>query len=38
VKDSRMYQLVRQTRPVTNRIFEIRFQDPGVRVYDITFG
>ena len=34
----RMYQLVRQARPVSARTFEIEFLDPGVRAYDFTFG
>jgi len=38
VVEPRMYQLVRQARPVSSRTFEIEFQDPGVRAYDFTFG
>lgn len=38
VQAPRMYQLVRQTRPVADRIFEIEFIDPGVRAYVFTFG
>jgi hypothetical protein len=38
VHDARLYQLVRQTRPVTDRTFEIEFIDPGVRAYVFTFG
>jgi hypothetical protein len=34
----RMYQLVRQARPVADRTFEIEFLDPGVRAYVFTFG
>ena len=34
----RMYQLVRQSRPVADRGFEITFLDPGVRAYAFTFG
>ncbi|HEX7945139.1 MAG TPA: cytochrome c biogenesis protein DipZ, partial [Phenylobacterium sp.] len=34
----RMYQLVRQSRPVADRTFEIDFQDPGARAYVFTFG
>ncbi len=34
----RMYQLVRQARPVADRTFEIEFQDPGARAYVFTFG
>jgi thiol-disulfide isomerase/thioredoxin len=38
VQDPRLYQLVRQTRPVEDRTFEIEFLDPGVRAYVFTFG
>jgi thiol-disulfide isomerase/thioredoxin len=34
----RLYQLVRQSRPVADRTFEIEFQDPGARAYVFTFG
>jgi thiol-disulfide isomerase/thioredoxin len=38
VVEPRMYQLVRQARPVAARTFEIEFLDPGVQAYDFTFG
>lgn len=38
VQEGRLYQLVRQTRPVADRTFEIEFLDPGVRAYSFTFG
>ncbi len=38
VRDGRLYQLARQSGPVNDRIFEIEFLDPGVRVYAFTFG
>lgn len=38
VRGPRMYQLVRQARPVQDRTFEIEFLDPGVRAYVFTFG
>ncbi len=38
VQQARMYQLVRQARPVADRIFEIEFFDVGVRTYSFTFG
>src|ERR1700736_619505 len=38
VQDPRLYQLVRQKRPVEDRTFEIEFLDPGVRAYVFTFG
>ena len=34
----RMYQLIRQTQPIADRLIEIEFFDPGVQVYDFTFG
>ena len=36
--DPRLYQLVRQPGPVTDRTFEITFLDPGVQAYAFTFG
>ena len=38
VSEDRMYQLVRQKGAVKDRTFEIEFFDPGVRIYDFTFG
>jgi thiol-disulfide isomerase/thioredoxin len=38
IREPRMYQLVRQARPVADRAFEIEFLDPGVRAYVFTFG
>jgi thiol-disulfide isomerase/thioredoxin len=38
VKEPRLYQLVRQTRPIADRTFEIEFLDAGVRAYVFTFG
>ena len=38
LKDPRMYQLVRQTRPVADRTFEIEFQSAGPGAYVFTFG
>jgi hypothetical protein len=34
----RLYQLIRQPGPVTDRTFEITFPDPGVQAYAFTFG
>jgi hypothetical protein len=34
----RMYQLIRQSGPVTERQFEIEFLDPGAEVFAFTFG
>jgi thiol-disulfide isomerase/thioredoxin len=36
--DPRLYQLVRQPGPVSDRTFEIAFLDPGVQAYAFTFG
>jgi thiol-disulfide isomerase/thioredoxin len=34
----RVYQLIRQPGPVTDRTFEITFPEPGARAYCFTFG
>jgi thiol-disulfide isomerase/thioredoxin len=34
----RLYQLIRQPGPVSDRSFEITFLDPGVHAYAFTFG
>jgi thiol-disulfide isomerase/thioredoxin len=36
--EPRLYQLVRQPGPITERTFEITFLDPGVQAYSFTFG
>jgi hypothetical protein len=36
--DPRLYQLIRQPGPISDRSFEITFQDPGVQAYAFTFG
>jgi hypothetical protein len=33
-----MYQLIRQPGPIVDRLFEIEFLEPGVEVFDFTFG
>jgi cytochrome c biogenesis protein CcdA/thiol-disulfide isomerase/thioredoxin len=38
VTGQRLYQLVRQSGPIIDRTFEIRFLDPGVQAYAFTFG
>jgi thiol-disulfide isomerase/thioredoxin len=38
VSEPRTYQLIRQPQPIMDRDFEIEFLDPGVRVFDFTFG
>jgi hypothetical protein len=34
----RLYQLIRQPKPIADRVFEIEFIDPGVEAYVFTFG
>jgi hypothetical protein len=34
----RMYQLIRQTKPIADRQFEIEFLDSGVNAFAFTFG
>ena len=34
----RLYQLVRQRKPIADRTFEIEFLDPGVEAFVFTFG
>jgi thiol-disulfide isomerase/thioredoxin len=34
----RVYQLIRQPGPISDRTFEITFPDPGAQVYCFTFG
>jgi thiol-disulfide isomerase/thioredoxin len=36
--ESRLYQLIRQPMPITDRLFEIEFLDPGAKAYVFTFG
>jgi hypothetical protein len=38
LRESRMYQLIRQTRPISDRRFEIQFLDAGAAGYSFTFG
>jgi thiol-disulfide isomerase/thioredoxin len=38
VTEQRMYQLIRQPKPIIDRQFEIEFLDPGVEVFSFTFG
>jgi thiol-disulfide isomerase/thioredoxin len=34
----RMYQLIRQSNPISDRLFEIEFLDPGAEAFSFTFG
>jgi len=38
VTEQRLYQLIRQTKPIADRRFEIEFLDPGVEAFAFTFG
>ena len=38
VTEQRLYQLIRQSKPIADRQFEIEFLDPGVEVFAFTFG
>jgi thiol-disulfide isomerase/thioredoxin len=38
VSEQRLYQLIRQPKPIADRQFEIEFLDPGVEAYAFTFG
>jgi len=38
VSAQRLYQLIRQQRPIADRQFEIEFLAPGVEVFAFTFG
>jgi hypothetical protein len=38
VTHQRLYQLIRQTNPITDRQFEIEFLDPDVEAFAFTFG
>jgi thiol-disulfide isomerase/thioredoxin len=38
VTQQRLYQLIRQPKPITDRQFEIEFLDPDVEAFSFTFG
>jgi thiol-disulfide isomerase/thioredoxin len=38
VVEQRLYQLIRQSKPIADRQLEIEFLDPGVEAYAFTFG
>jgi thiol-disulfide isomerase/thioredoxin len=38
ITEPRMYQLIRQTGPVSDRTFEIEFFDSGAQIFSFTFG
>jgi thiol-disulfide isomerase/thioredoxin len=37
-KEPRLYQLIRQPKPIEDRLFEIEFLDPGTEAFVFTFG
>lgn len=38
VVEQRLYQLIRQQKPIADRLFEIEFLDPGAEAFAFTFG
>ena len=38
VTQQRLYQLIRQPKPIADRQFEIEFLDPGIEAFSFTFG
>ena len=38
VTEQRLYQLIRQSKPIVDHQFEIEFFDPGVEAFAFTFG
>jgi hypothetical protein len=38
VSGQRLYQLIRQPKPIADRLFEIEYLDSGVEAYCFTFG
>lgn len=38
VTEQRLYQLVRQPKPIVDRTFDIEFLDPGIEAFSFTFG
>ncbi len=38
VTEQRLYQLIRQVKPIVDRQFEIEFLDSGIEVFSFTFG
>jgi thiol-disulfide isomerase/thioredoxin len=38
VTEQRLYQLIRQPSPITDRLFEIQFLDSGAEIFSFTFG
>ena len=38
VTQQRLYQLIRQPKPVVDRLFEIEFLEPRIEAFAFTFG
>jgi hypothetical protein len=38
LSEQRLYQLIRQEKPIADRLFEIEFLDSGAEAYCFTFG
>jgi thiol-disulfide isomerase/thioredoxin len=38
IREPRLYQLIRQKGPISDRTFEIEFLDPGIQAFSFTFG
>jgi len=38
VGEQRLYQLIRQRKPIADRLFEIEYLESGVEAYCFTFG
>jgi hypothetical protein len=38
ITEQRLYQLIRQSKPITDQQFEIEFLDSGVEAFAFTFG
>jgi thiol-disulfide isomerase/thioredoxin len=36
--EQRVYQLIRQSKPIVDRVFRIEYLDPGVEAFSFTFG
>lgn len=37
-REQRLHQLIRQPKPIVDRLFEVEFLDPGVEAFSFTFG
>ena len=38
LSEQRLYQLIRQRKPISDRLFEIEYLDSGAEAYCFTFG